>query len=92
MADEQCSPNRTGILCGALARMGLVYQQALPVALTPKKTSYSWNPTTILKYSHREEVMLFCWNLNAQNTNSDNMWFPMPPDRAVYITVYTSCS
>jgi hypothetical protein len=24
---------------------------------------------------------------NAINTNSDNMWFPMPPNRRVYITV-----
>ena len=27
------------------------------------------------------------WNQKAINTNSENMWFPMPPNRLVYLTV-----
>ncbi len=31
--------------------------------------------------------MLYSWNQNAFNSNSENMWFPMPPNRRVYLTV-----
>ena len=30
------------------------------------------------------------WNQNAVNTNSDNMWFPMPRSRFIYLTVPTA--
>ena len=31
-------------------------------------------------------INLFVWSENAYSTNSDNMWFPMPPDRKIYLT------
>ncbi len=32
-------------------------------------------------------LYMLTWNQNAINTNSDNMWFPMPINRRIYITV-----
>ena len=39
--------------------------------------------------SNRYEKYLFVksWNQNAINTNSDNMWFPMPSNRRIMMTV-----
>ena len=37
---------------------------------------------------HYEKYLyVYTWNQSAINTNSDNMWFPMPINRRIYITV-----
>ena len=36
---------------------------------------------------YEKYLLLYSWNQDAYNTNSDNMWFPMPPNRRVYLTV-----
>ena len=36
---------------------------------------------------YEKYLYLESWEQNAINTNSDNMWFPMPPNRLVYLTV-----
>lgn len=36
---------------------------------------------------YEKYIYLLTWNQNAINSNSDNMWFPMPPDRRFYMTV-----
>ena len=39
---------------------------------------------------YEKYLLLYGWRQEAANTNSDNMWFPMPPNRRVYLTVYAS--
>ena len=36
---------------------------------------------------YEKYLTLYSWTQDAWNTNSDNMWFPMPPNRRVYLTV-----
>ena len=36
---------------------------------------------------YEKYLTLYSWTQNAINTNSENMWFPMPPNRRVYLTV-----
>ena len=36
---------------------------------------------------YEKYLTLFSWDQDAHNTNSENMWFPMPPNRRVYLTV-----
>ncbi len=36
---------------------------------------------------YEKYLLVYSWNQDAINTNSDNMWFPMPPNRRVYLTV-----
>ena len=36
---------------------------------------------------YEKYLLIYSWNQQAYNTNSDNMWFPMPPNRLVYLTV-----
>ena len=43
--------------------------------------------TQIGTTKYEKYLTLYSWNQNAINTNSDNMWFPMPPNRRVYLTV-----
>lgn len=42
--------------------------------------------TQIKNYRYEKYVLIYSGGLN---TNSDNMWFPMPPNRRVYITIPT---
>ena len=32
-------------------------------------------------------MAMVTWNQDADSFNSDNMWFPMPPNRSLYLTV-----
>ena len=43
--------------------------------------------TQIGTTKYEKYLMLYPWGQSAVNTNSDNMWFPMPPNRRVYLTV-----
>ena len=36
---------------------------------------------------YEKYLLMLSMNQHAFNTNSDNMWFPMPSDRRVYVTV-----
>ena len=36
---------------------------------------------------YEKYLMVYSWSQEAYNTNSDNMWFPMPPNHRVYLTV-----
>ena len=36
---------------------------------------------------YEKYLTLYSYEQSAWNTNSDNMWFPMPPNRRVYLTV-----
>ena len=36
---------------------------------------------------YEKYIFLSSLNQDAINTNSDNMWFPMPPNRRVYLTL-----
>ena len=54
----------------------------------------SQGPYTSLKFfiqigsnTYDKYLMLYSWNQVAFNSNSENMWFPMPPNRRVYLTV-----
>ena len=46
--------------------------------------------TQIESNSYEQYIRLDSWDQSAINTNSDNMWFPMPPNRRVYLTVSTA--
>ena len=35
-------------------------------------------------------LMLHAYPQNAYNTNSDNMWFPMPPNRRIFLALATA--
>ena len=39
---------------------------------------------------YEKYLMVYSWSQDAISTNSDNMWFPMPPNRRVYLTVPTA--
>ena len=39
---------------------------------------------------YEQYILMESWTQNAINTNSDNMWFPMPTNRRVYIEVPTA--
>ena len=43
--------------------------------------------TQIETNRYEQYLMVFSYPQNAFNTNSDNMWFPMPPNRLVHLTV-----
>jgi hypothetical protein len=43
--------------------------------------------TQIGTMQYEKYLLVYSWNQAAYNTNSDNMWFPMPKDRLVYLTV-----
>ncbi len=43
--------------------------------------------TQIETTRYEKYLLEFSWYQEAINTNSDNMWFPMPPNRRVYLTV-----
>ena len=45
--------------------------------------------TQIETNRYEKYLMVFSYPQSAVNTNSDNMWFPMPPNRLVYLTVPT---
>jgi hypothetical protein len=36
---------------------------------------------------YEKYLLVYGWPQHAYNTNSDNMWFPMPPNRRIYLTV-----
>ena len=46
--------------------------------------------TQIGKHQYEKYIFDVSWNQDAFNTNSDNMWFPMPPNRLIYLTVPTA--
>ena len=37
---------------------------------------------------YEKYLYMLTWNQGAINTNSENMWFPMPINRRIYMTVY----
>ena len=37
---------------------------------------------------YEKYLYMLTWNQSALNTNSENMWFPMPTNRRIYMTVY----
>ena len=43
--------------------------------------------TRIDSNSYEKYLRIDSWDQSAFSTNSDNMWFPMPPNRRVYLTV-----
>ena len=43
--------------------------------------------TQIGTTKYEKYLTLYSWTQDAWNTNSENMWFPMPPNRRVYLTV-----
>ena len=43
--------------------------------------------TQIGTHRYEKYLMIHSWDQAAINTNSDNMWFPMPTNRRVYLTV-----
>ena len=51
----------------------------------PKKSIKVFTQIGTTRYE--KYLYLYSWTQNAVNTNSDNMWFPMPPNRRVYLTV-----
>ena len=46
--------------------------------------------TQIGTTKYEKYLMMLSYPQNAHNTNSDNMWFPMPPNRRVYLTLQTA--
>jgi hypothetical protein len=36
---------------------------------------------------YEKYLLIYSWRQSAFNTNSDNMWFPMPPNHRIYLTV-----
>ena len=46
--------------------------------------------TQIGTNKYEKYLMSHSWHQLAINTNSENMWFPMPPNRRVYLTVPTA--
>ena len=46
--------------------------------------------TQIGTAKYEKYLMMFSYPQSAINTNSDNMWFPMPPNRRVYLTLQTA--
>ena len=45
--------------------------------------------TQIETCRYEKYLLIYSYPQEAYNTNSDNMWFPMPPNRLVYLTVPT---
>ena len=43
--------------------------------------------TQIETCRYEKYLLIYSYPQGAYNTNSDNMWFPMPPNRLVYLTV-----
>ena len=43
--------------------------------------------TQIGTTQYEKYLRLYSYNQVAYNSNSENMWFPMPPNRKVYLTV-----
>ena len=43
--------------------------------------------TQIGRNTYAKYLMLYTFPENAVNSNSDNMWFPMPPNRSVLLTL-----
>lgn len=43
--------------------------------------------TQIGNNRYEQYLILFSWEEKALNTNSDNMWFPMPTDRLIHLVV-----
>ena len=43
--------------------------------------------TQIGTTKYEKYLMMYSYPQEAYNTNSDNMWFPMPPNRRVYLTL-----
>ena len=43
--------------------------------------------TMIGSKRYEKYLLIYSWNQSAYNTNSDNMWFPMPSDRKLYLTI-----
>ena len=46
--------------------------------------------TQIGTAKYEKYLLMHSYPQNAINTNSDNMWFPMPPNRRVYLTLQTA--
>ena len=46
--------------------------------------------TQIGSARYEKYLLVYSYPQPAYNTNSDNMWFPMPPNRRVYLTVPTA--
>jgi len=58
------------------------------------RTSYAGHPDSLKIYTlqgtnrYEQYLYLFPYNYNnAFNTNSDNLWFPMPTDKMIYLEV-----
>ena len=46
--------------------------------------------TQIGTAKYEKYLLMYSYPQNALNTNSDNMWFPMPPNSKVYLTLQTA--
>ena len=46
--------------------------------------------TQIGTAKYEKYLLMHSYPQNAINTNSDNMWFPMPPNRRIYLTLQTA--